>query len=213
MSKFLFIGGTKGGTTKTTTAHLVCLGAVLRSQPAAYVLTDPKRKLRSEGRPYGVLDGREPKRLAEIIQANVSIDNGWLVIDGGGNRPAFDAALAEEADLCLLPFRASQEDIDAMHTDLEALPHALAWPCAWSTNKHAQDAAQHFIDDLAKQYPLRVLSSPVYFVNSISDLTATALDSPSTPVRAAARRAFDIVSDCFDERVKPQATASVEAVA
>ena len=29
------------GTGKTTTAHLACLGAILRNHPAAYVLTDP----------------------------------------------------------------------------------------------------------------------------------------------------------------------------
>ena len=60
MSNFVFVGGTKGGTTKSCSSHLLCLGSVLCKQPAAYVLTDPRRKLKSEGRPYGVLDGTDP---------------------------------------------------------------------------------------------------------------------------------------------------------
>ncbi|VVP43650.1 hypothetical protein [Pseudomonas fluorescens] len=54
MSNLIFIGGQIGGTTKTTTAHLMSLGAILRGQPAAYVLTDPHRVLKPEGRPYVV---------------------------------------------------------------------------------------------------------------------------------------------------------------
>src|SRR5579872_2096888 len=54
----VFVGGGKGGVGKSATSHLACLGAILCNQPAAYVLTDPSRKMRGEGRPYGVLDGR-----------------------------------------------------------------------------------------------------------------------------------------------------------
>jgi len=46
----VFVGGTKGGVGKSATAHLACLGAILRNQPAAYVLTDPRRKIRGQGR-------------------------------------------------------------------------------------------------------------------------------------------------------------------
>ena len=87
MSNLIFIGGQKGGSTKTTTAHLMCLGAILRGQPAAYVLTDPLRSLKTEGRPYGVMDGRDSNELAKIITASSNTKNGWLIVDGGGNRP------------------------------------------------------------------------------------------------------------------------------
>jgi chromosome partitioning protein len=45
----VFIGGSKGGVGKSATAHLACLGAILRNQHAAYVLTDPNGKIRGEG--------------------------------------------------------------------------------------------------------------------------------------------------------------------
>jgi chromosome partitioning protein len=214
MSNLLYVGGQKGGTTKTSTGHLLCLGAVLCKQPAAYVLTDPKRQLKSEGRPYGVLDGRDPAKLAQIITANHSNLNGWLVIDGGGNRPDFDKAMAAESTLCILPFRDSEEDLESVALDLKAIPNSLAWPCAWPTNKHAQQAAQRFIAALSKAFPLRVIDPPIYFVNSAKELLDATLGEPSTLVRSAARRAFGIMVDYYDAQGKgADAPTEIEQVA
>jgi chromosome partitioning protein len=213
MSKFVYLGGQKGGTTKTTTAHLLCLGAILRGEPAAYVLTDPHRQIKSEGRPYAVLDGREPQKLAQIITASHSTQNGWLIVDGGGNRPALDAKLTEQADLCILPFRPSEEDLDALALDMQALPQAVAWPSAWPTNRMAMQSAQYFIDGLEKAFPMRVIPTPIFFVNSAAELLSASLDSPSTPVRNAARRAFGIMTACYAMHVKHQTEHQDAAVA
>jgi chromosome partitioning protein len=215
MSILVYVGGQKGGTTKSTTGHLLCLGAVLCKQPAAYVLTDPKRPLRSEGRPYGVLDGRDPNDLARIIEANQSTLNGWLVIDGGGNRPPFDKAMAYQAELCLLPFRDSDEDDEMVRVDLEAIPHALAWPAAWPTNDKAATKAQPYIDNLARDFPLRVIDRPIYFINSAKELLDKVLGEPSTVVRSAARRAFDIMSNHYEvqRRVNEREVALDSAIA
>jgi hypothetical protein len=213
MSVPVFVGGGKGGTTKTATAHLLCLGAVLCRQPAAYVLTDPRRELKSEGRPYGVLDGRDTQKLAQIVTANKSSLNGWLVIDGGGNRPEFDKAMAAEVELCLLPFRDSDEDLETIRQDLKAIPHAMAWPSAWPTNKMAQDKAQHYIDDLTRDFPLRVITPPIYFVNSAKELLDKVLGEPSTIVRNAARRAFGIMIDHYEAHYRKVVPAADEKVA
>lgn len=204
MSKFVYLGGQKGGTTKTTTAHLLCLGAILHGQPAAYVLTDPNRQIKSVGRPYAVLDGRDPSKLAQIIAASYNTQNGWLIIDGGGNRPALDQKLTEQADLAILPFRPSEEDLDTIALDMRSLPGASAWPSAWPTNRHAQKAAQYFIGGLEKAFPQRVITTPIYFVNSAAELLAAQLASPSTPVRNAARRAFSIMDGHFNATIKLQ---------
>lgn len=111
-TKLVYWGGSKGGVGKSTNAHLSCLGAILCGQAAAYVLTDPDREIRDKGRPYEVLDGREPKQLASILKASRTTSGGWLIIDGGGNRPVFDEAIAEEVDLCIFPFRPSHEDME-----------------------------------------------------------------------------------------------------
>lgn len=197
MTSIVYIGGGKGGTGKTTTAHLACLGAILRNHPAAYVLTDPERQVRSEGRPYGVLDGRMPDKLAQILSASHSSLNGWLFLDGGGNRPAFDREISAEADLTILPFRASEEDLDTVANDLQRLPKAVAWPTAWPTNAHAERAAQFLIDGLCRAFPGRVITPPIPFVNSVSELLATELASPSTAARQVSRKVFNTIEDWF----------------
>lgn len=210
MTSIVYVGGSKGGTGKTTTAHLAALGAILRGEPAAYVLTDPTRKVRGEGRPYGVLDGRAPESLANILTASRSTLNGWLFIDGGGNRPAFDEEISGEAHLILLPFRASEEDLDTVAADLARLPRAFAWPAAWTVNAFAQRAAAYYIEGLSKAFPLRVIAPPIPFVNSVSELLANALASPSTPVRSIARKVFDVIAERAGDQ--PQKKRQQEAI-
>ena len=196
--KTVAILGSKGGTTKTASSHLLCLGAYLQGIPAAYVLTDPTRKVRGEGRPYAVLDGRLPEQLALIFSSSTSNLNGWLVIDGGGNRPEFDIEVAKHADLTIIPFRASEEDIDTVAQSLTAIPNALAWPSAWPTNAFAINAAQYLVDALGQTFPQRIINPAIPFVNSISDLLSTALATPSTSVRTAARKSFATMQDYYD---------------
>lgn len=199
-TKIVFFGGSKGGVGKSTTSHLACLGAILCNQAAAYVLTDPDRKIRDKGRPYDVLDGTDPKQLAGILKASRTTSDGWLIIDGGGNRPAFDSAIAEEADLCIFSFRPSHEDMDTVAHDMDRIGNALAWPTAWPTNIFAIPSAQSFINRLSKRFPSRVITKPIPFVNSASDLLAENLDSPSQPVRRLARKVFSIMEEQFERR-------------
>jgi hypothetical protein len=199
-TKRIFFAGSKGGVGKSATSHLACLGAVLCNQAAAYVLTDPDREIRDKGRPYDVLDGRKPKDLASILDASESTPDGWLIIDGGGNRPAFDSEIAKEVDLCILPYRPSHEDMDTVCRDMERISDALAWPTAWPTNIFAIPSAQSFINRLSKRFPSRVITKPIPFVNSASDLLAESLDSPSSPVRRLARKVFQIVEEEYERR-------------
>jgi hypothetical protein len=211
--KLVAVLGEKGGTTKTATSHLLCLGACMHGVPAAYVLTDPKRKLRAEGRPYAVLDGRMPEQLAVILQASENNLNGWLIIDGGGNRPNFDAELAKHVDLTIVPFRNSEEDIDPTASSLVAMPKSLAWPSAWPTNPLAINSSKHYIDGLAIAFPHRVIMPPIPFVNSTMDLLAANLASPSTAVRQTARKAFATLSDYFDAHCPAKDEAASEQMA
>jgi chromosome partitioning protein len=196
--KSVAILGSKGGTTKTASSHLLCLGAYLHGIPAAYVLTDPTRKVRGEGRPYAVLDGRMPEQLALIFNSSHSNLNGWLMIDGGGNRPEFDIEVAKNVDLTIIPFRASEEDIDTVAQSLAAIPNALAWPSAWPTNAFAINSAQYLLDGLAKAFPQRIINPVIPFVNSISDLLSMSLASPSSSVRQIARKSFETMQDYYD---------------
>lgn len=207
MSGLIFVGGTKGGTTKTSTSLLGCLGAVLRNHPATYVLTDPRRELRSRGRPFGVLDGRIPSDLANILAVARMDLNGWLFVDGAGNRPAFDKAMADEVDLVVLPFRASQEDVDVILQDMDALPSAIALPSAWTTNAHAERPAHEYIDQVVSRFPGRVMR-PVPHVNSSAEVLATVMNSPATTTRTLARRVFSTIEDWFIDHIDEAREAS-----
>ena len=210
--KSIAILGSKGGTTKTASSHLLCLGAYLQGIPAAYVLTDPTRKVRGEGRPYAVLDGRLPEQLALIFDASQNNLNGWLVIDGGGNRPEFDIEVAKHADLTIIPFRASEEDIDTVAQSLTSIPNALAWPSAWPTNAFAVTAAQYLVDALGTAFPQRIINPAIPFVNSISDLLSSSLTTPSSSVRLAARKAFTTMQDYYDIHCPADVAQSDEAL-
>jgi hypothetical protein len=104
--------------------------------------------------------------------------------------------------------------LDTVASDLQRLPNALAWPAAWNTNAFAQKAAEFYIDGLLRAFPLRVITPPIAYVNSVSELLAASLGSPSTPVRSLARKVFQVIKECCTdqaERTLMQPTASAVA--
>lgn len=123
----------------------------------------------------------------------------YPIVDGGGNRPELDKAISAQAQLTILPFRGSEEDLETISRDLAAMPNAVALPSVWPINKHAQEAAQKFIDALEQVYSGRVITSPNYFVNSALEFLGQNLDSPSTPVSNAARRVFSILVETVEK--------------
>lgn len=197
----VYFAGTRGGVGKTVMSHAACLGAILHDRPAVYVLTDPLRELREKGRPYGVLNGKDPKRLALILEASRTTPGLWTIIDGGGNRPAFDEELAAAADLCIFPFRNTEEDTDVVGKDLLRIPKAIAWPTAWPTNPYAVRAARLLLERFAQAFPLRVISTPISKVDSSAQLLAETLESPPTVVRNMSRKVFEVMAEEFAHRV------------
>ncbi len=141
--------------------------------------------------------------LAPILNESRKARAGWTFIDGGGNRPAFDEEVAAVADLCLLVFRNTDEDIDVVTKDLIRIPKAMAWPTAWPTNPYASRAAQFKLERLMKDFPLRVIMTPIPKVDSSLQLIAKVLESPRTVVRKMARKVFEVVADEYEQR-KPK---------
>lgn len=210
--RIVLFGGTRGGVGKTVMSHAACLGAILHNQPAVYVLTDPLRRLRKEGRPYGVLDGKDPVSLANIIKESRNGTDTWTIIDGGGNRPAFDQELAQQADLCIFPWRDTDEDMDVVGDDLVRVPKALAWPTAWPTNPYGALAAKLKLERFERDFPLRVIRPPIPEVKSSKQLIAASLDSPRTVVRNMARKIFEVMADEFDNRVSKHGESTTNQV-
>ena len=144
MADIICVIGNKGGTGKTTLSHMLCQGLGLLGQHSVCVLTDTHREpLAPAGRRYLVADARSREALTKVVDKIRSL-NAWMgVIDGGGNRTEMDRKLYGLADLVLLPFRDSHEDIRTVIRDLEMFPRAYAIPTQWPTNAWARASHSH----------------------------------------------------------------------
>jgi cellulose biosynthesis protein BcsQ len=162
MAKIICIIGNKGGTGKTTLSHLLAHGLGLFGKYTVAVLTDIERQpLARAGRNYLPFDARQTENLARVVRKLRSVDNWYGVIDGGGNRPQMDTTLAALADLVLLPFRDSHEDIRTLVQDLERFPAAYALPSQWPSNPWQLQAATRTLNDLLGDFRDRILE-PVH---------------------------------------------------
>jgi hypothetical protein len=166
VGKVIAVIGNKGGTGKTTISHMLAHGMGLFGKSAISILTDVTREpLLRQNRRYVPLDARTPEQLERIMERIASLPTWIGVIDGGGNRTEMDRHLHGLADLVLLPFRDSHEDIRTVMTDLEAFPQAWGLPSQWPTNPWQQMAAEKTLDEMMQAYRPRMLE-PVYSVSS-----------------------------------------------
>lgn len=188
MAEIICIIGNKGGTGKTTLSHMLAQGLGLLGRKSACVLTDTSREpLAHEGRRYITADARTRDALIKVVDKLRTLDN-WLgVIDGGGNRTEVDRRLYALADLVILPFRESHEDIRTVLRDLEMFPRAYALPSQWPPNAWQRSTADRQVAQLMGAYRHRLL-------RPVGALSATKLllqkqvpDQLPTPVANACR--------------------------
>jgi hypothetical protein len=166
MADIICVIGNKGGTGKTTLSHMLCQGMGLLGQRSVCVLTDTHREpLDPSERRYLIADARSREALNKVVDKVRGL-KAWLgVIDGGGNRTEMDRRLYGLADLVLLPFRDSHEDIRTVIRDLEMFPRAYAVPTQWPTNVWQREAAERTVAELLGPYRDRILE-PVFSLSS-----------------------------------------------
>jgi len=190
MAILIAIIGNKGGTGKTTLSHLLCHGLGMLGHKSACILTDTAREpLNPDGRRYVIADARSPATLERIVTKLRTLDDWVGVLDGGGNRPEVDKRLYALADLALLPFRESAEDIRTVLRDLEQYPRAYAVPSQWPVaNRWQREAADRLVAQMMAPYRDRI-------VRPVPALSATKLlllkNIPAhlpTPLNNAARQ-------------------------
>jgi chromosome partitioning protein len=203
MADIICVIGNKGGTGKTTLSHMLCQGMGLLGQRSVCVLTDTHREpLAPTGRRYLVADARTREGLARVVDKIRSL-NAWMgVIDGGGNRTETDQELYGLADLVLLPFRDSQEDIRTVIRDLEMFPRAYAIPSQWPTNAWARDAAERLLQDMLAPYHDRILD-PIYALGAsklmLQKQLPAALPTPlANACRFSAHQVLDLLQIPID---------------
>jgi hypothetical protein len=188
MAHIVCIIGNKGGTGKTTLTHLLAHGLGVLGHRAVAALTDRDREpLAKAHRVYLPVDARTADALARVAAKLREVDGWFGIVDGGGNRPEMDVQLAELADLVLLPFRDSHEDMRTVARDLARFPGARALPSQWPTNAWALEAAQRNCAQQLGAHGARILP-PVSAISATKLLLQ--MDLPSslpTPVNNAAR--------------------------
>lgn len=217
MAQIICIIGNKGGTGKTTLSHMLSQGMGLLGQRAVCVLTDTEREpLSPEGRRYLTADARTPEALAKVTDKLKGL-KGWIgVIDGGGNRSEMDRRLYAMADIVLLPFRDSHEDIRTVIRDLEQFPRAYALPSQWPTNPWQREAAARTVEQMLGRFKQRILepvtalsASKLLLHKNIPAQLPTPLANGS---RAIARQVLDLLEvlyeDSGDEREEGDGAAA-----
>jgi hypothetical protein len=204
MADIICVIGNKGGTGKTTISHMLCQGMGLLGQRSVCVLTDSCREpLDPAGRRYLVADARSREALTKVTSKIRSLKSWMGVIDGGGNRTEMDRNLYGVADLVLLPFRDSHEDIRTVIRDLEMFPRAYAIPSQWPTNVWQREAAEKTIDEFLGRFRDRILA-PVATISASKQLLQktipSSLPSPlANASRGIARQVLDLLQISFED--------------
>ncbi len=196
MADIICVIGNKGGTGKTTLSHMLCQGMGLLGQRSVCVLTDTHREpLDPSGRRYLLADARSREALVKVVDKVRGL-KAWLgIIDGGGNRTEMDRRLYGVADLVLLPFRDSHEDIRTVIRDLEMFPRAYAIPTQWPTNAWQREAAEKTVGELLAPYHDRILD-PVFSLSGSKILLQKNMpEGLPTPLANACRAAAHQVVD------------------
>ncbi|HUY04387.1 MAG TPA: ParA family protein [Rhodocyclaceae bacterium] len=204
MADIICVIGNKGGTGKTTLSHMLCQGMGLLGKRSVCVLTDTHRDpLDPKGRRYLTADARTREALAKVVDKIRSL-SAWLgVIDGGGNRSEMDRKLYGLADLVLLPFRDSHEDIRTVIRDLEMFPRAYAIPMQWPTNTWQREAAESAVVNYLAPYRDRILE-PVFSLSATKLLLQNQLPGAlPTPLvnacRGMAHQVLDLLQISVDD--------------
>lgn len=216
MADIICVIGNKGGTGKTTLSHMLCQGMGLLGQRSVCVLTDTHREpLAPAGRRYLVADARSREVLIKVVDKIRSL-NAWMgVIDGGGNRTEMDRKLYSLADLVLLPFRDSHEDIRTVIRDLDMFPRAYAIPTQWPTNAWARESADKTVAEMLAPYRDRILD-PVHSL-AASKLLLQRQVPPSLPTplantcRASARQVLDLLQIPIEDAARDMASRRMDS--
>jgi len=164
VAQIICVLGNKGGTGKTTLSHMIAHGMALLGKRVVCVLTDLEReKLQKEGRKYLPFDARETANLSKLMTTLNNVPDWFGVIDGGGNRSDFDSYLANQADLVLLPFRDSHEDMRTVVRDLEWMPRAWGLPTQWPVTEQGRAVSNASMERMMPGFTHRVLD-PIPFL-------------------------------------------------
>jgi chromosome partitioning protein len=169
VAKIIAMLGEKGGSGKSSLAHLLAhgLGSLPKTIDAAVVVTDPADDIHQIPRRYFVADGRDHAHLPAVLQKlDQQGERFVVVVDGAAGRLAVDQALMKVADLILIPTTPAHHDVVRAAKSLERLPEAVAVPNRWPSHPQARQHANKLLDLLPRDRVMDAIGT----ISKVADL-------------------------------------------
>jgi chromosome partitioning protein len=148
MAKVVAVVGTKGGSGKSSIAHLLGHGAgsLPRMVPAVVLTTDRGERVRTDPRRYVTEDARTPDALIAHVERLLPVERLLIVVDGAAAREDIDAVVADVADVAVLPFGPAEQDVERALDDMARMPKAVALPNRWPRHPGTAKRARHWLE-------------------------------------------------------------------
>lgn len=142
--------GSKGGSGKSTAAHLIAhgCGSLPRPVPTVVLTTDPEERPRTDRRRYLVADARTKADLLAQMKRLLPVERLLVVVDGAAARADLDALVSDVADVAVLPFRAAAHDAERARDNLARLPQAVALPMDWPRHPGTLRRARRWLEGI-----------------------------------------------------------------
>ncbi|MFL5332438.1 MAG: hypothetical protein ACJ8H8_04515 [Geminicoccaceae bacterium] len=168
MAKVIALVGSKGGSGKTTAAHLIAhgCGSLARPVPVVVLTTDPEEVPRTDRRRYVVMDARTEDDLLSNMRRLLGVERLLVILDGAARRPELDAVVADVADLTLLPYKPSAQDAERAVANLARLPAAVALPMDWPALPASAKRVKRYLNAVPEERRL----PPFKHIPRLSDL-------------------------------------------
>ncbi|MDO9714166.1 hypothetical protein [Paracraurococcus lichenis] len=207
MARVIAVVGNKGGSGKSTAAHLIAhgCGSLARQVPTVVVTTDPAETPRTDRRRYAVMDGRTRDGLLACMRRLLEVEYLLVVLDGAAARPEVDAVVADVADLALLPFKPSAQDAERAVTNLAQLPaSAVALPMDWPALPASAKRVKRYLEMLPAERRLPPFKHIPKLADLLGDAYTDAAYDLANPARGLALEVLARAGIDPDDLVPPK---------
>jgi hypothetical protein len=213
VAKVLAIVGSKGGSGKSTAAHLIAhgCGSLARPITAVVLTTDPEEAIRTDRRRYAVMDARTRDGLLGHMRRLLEVERLLIILDGAASRPDLDALVADVADLAVLPFKPAAQDVERALENLARMQTAVALPMDWPALPASAKRVRRYLTAVPEDRRFPAFKHIPRLSDLLGDGYADAAYEIATPARGLALEVLARASIDPDDIAEPRgrdATAS-----
>jgi len=192
--------GSKGGSAKSLTGHILSHGLAKLGIDALLAVSDPGRNVRDDiNRGYKTYSAQSEQALEVLVNHFVGMSvtkTSIVVLDGGASRKADDVKFAETSSLILVPFLKDMEDIEVAIADVESLRANLSesdfkmvrlLPSRFPTNPFAIKSSWDLINSTFSDEYKKIMLKPVVEMSASAKLNRPDAEKLPSDVHNLAR--------------------------